>query len=162
MRIWMAGSVCWLVFVCLSAHAPGQQSPNLVEDPSFEMPKERDQFGLVFAKWGGWKYEGDCGFAAGEVARTGKHSCLLVGGTGAKIRTVQLRDLEPGRYQITAYLRERGVAKTGDRYAVRPTRPAGVPGRGAVRVNNWSKAILFGTGFAHLTAPRARGVALFS
>jgi hypothetical protein len=78
---------------------------NLLDDPSFEQPKERDRFGLVFAKWGGWKYEGDCDFAVGRVARTGKHSCLLVGGQGAKIRTAQLLDLEPGRYQITAYIR---------------------------------------------------------
>ncbi len=105
MRTWVACGVCWLGFLCLSADAAGQPGPNLVEDPSFEVPKERDQFGLVFAKWGGWKYEGDCSFAVGQVARTGQHSCLLVGGAGAKIRTVQLRDLEPGRYQITAYLR---------------------------------------------------------
>jgi hypothetical protein len=76
-----------------------------LDDPSFELPKEPDQFGLVFAKWGGWKYEGDCSFAVGEVARTGKHSCLLVGGSGAKIRVAQNHLLAPGRYQITAYLR---------------------------------------------------------
>ena len=82
-----------------------QQPRNLVDDPSFEIPKEKDRFGLVFAKWGGWKYEGDCDFAVGQVARTGSHSCLLVGGAGAKIRTSQSIDLEPGRYKITAYLR---------------------------------------------------------
>jgi len=86
------------------AAAAGQQV-NLLEDPSFEISKERDQFGLVFAKWGGWKYEGDCEFRVGQVARTGKHSCLLFGGAGAKIRAVQLKDLDPGRYKITAYLR---------------------------------------------------------
>ncbi len=78
---------------------------NLVQDPSFEVPKEKDRFGLVFAHWGGWKYEGDCDFAVGRVARTGKHSCLLIGGTGAKIRAAQNVDLQPGRYRITAYLR---------------------------------------------------------
>ncbi len=105
MRTRIAAGVCWFVFASLSPQAPGQQGPNLAEDPSFEIPKDRDQFGLVFAKWGGWKYEGDCSFAVGEVARTGRHSCLLVGGAGAKIRAVQLQNLEPGRYQITAYLR---------------------------------------------------------
>jgi hypothetical protein len=78
---------------------------NLINDPSFEEPKEKDQFGLVFAKWGGWKYEGDCEFAVGRVAHSGRTSCLLVGGSAPKIRIVQLRDLEPGRYQITAYVR---------------------------------------------------------
>ena len=105
MRKSIVGCVACLVFVCPPAPAIGESRPNLLDDPSFEVPKQRDQFGLVFAKWGGWKYEGDCSFAVGQVARTGKHSCLLVGGAGAKIRTVQLRELEPGRYQITAYLR---------------------------------------------------------
>ena len=95
----------WIVPVILPAIAPGAQQRNLVDDPSFEIPKEKDRFGLVFARWGGWKYEGDCDFAVGRVARSGKHSCLLVGGTGAKIRVVQLVDLDPGRYKITAYLR---------------------------------------------------------
>ena len=105
MCTWIAGGVSWLVLACVSVHAFGEQLPNLLEDPSFEILKEPDQFGLVFAKWGGWKYEGDCSFAVGELAHTGQHSCLLVGGAGAKIRTIQLRDLEPGRYQITAWLR---------------------------------------------------------
>ena len=25
-------------------------------DPSFELTKDKDQFGFVFARWGGWKY----------------------------------------------------------------------------------------------------------
>ena len=78
---------------------------NLVDDPSFEVPKERDRFGLVFAKWSGWKYEGDCSFEVGQVARTGKLSCLLKGGAGAKIRVTQNQELVPGRYRITAYIR---------------------------------------------------------
>ncbi len=86
---------------------------NLLADPSFEQTKEKDQFGLVFAKWGGWKYEGDCDFAIGRVAHSGRTSCLLTGRSDPKIRVVQLRDLEPGRYQITAYLRglDLGVGK---------------------------------------------------
>jgi hypothetical protein len=94
--------LAWTAFGAALAAEPGR---NLLDDPSFEIPKDPDQFGLVFAKWGGWKYEGDCAFAVGRVARTGKHSCLLVGGVGAKIRVVQLCDLEAGRYQVTAYLR---------------------------------------------------------
>ncbi len=105
MRISILAGVLVLLLVLPSMAAPGQTPSNLIEDPSFEIPKDRDQFGLVFAKWGGWKHEGDCSFAVGRVARTGKHSCLLVGGAGAKIRATQQRELEPGRYQITAYLR---------------------------------------------------------
>ena len=78
---------------------------NLVEDPSFEITKEKDKFGLLFAKWGGWKFEGDCDFRVGQVAHSGKRSCLLVGGLGAKIRVGQNAMLEPGRYRVTAYVR---------------------------------------------------------
>ena len=83
----------------------GAEGKNLVEDPSFELTKERDRWGLVFQKWGGWKYEGECEFRVGAVSRTGKHSCLLSGGAAPKIRVRQERELAPGRYQITAWLR---------------------------------------------------------
>jgi hypothetical protein len=78
---------------------------NLVVDPSFEIAKNRDQFGRVFAKWDGWKYEGDCSFEVGEVPRTGKTSALLLCSSAGKIRISQPQDLEPGRYRITAYIR---------------------------------------------------------
>ena len=85
--------------------ASGKEAGQLLADPSFEVTKDKDQFGLVFARWGGWKYEGDCEFRVGEVARSGKYSCLLKGGAGAKIRITQNAHLEPGRYRVTAYLR---------------------------------------------------------
>jgi len=78
---------------------------NLVADPSFEMVKNRDESGGVFAKWGGWKYEGDCSFEVGEVPHTGKTSALLLCTSPGKIRITQPQDLEPGRYRITAYIR---------------------------------------------------------
>lgn len=83
---------------------------NLLADPSFEAVKEKDQFGLVFAKWGGWKYEGDCEFRVGKVAHSGETSCLLVGRSAPKIRVRQTVDLEPGRYRITAWLRGLDIA----------------------------------------------------
>ena len=91
--------------VALIPSACSRGNGNLLADPSFEVTKSKDQFGLVFARWGGWKYEGDCDFRVGEVARTGKHSCLLYGGIGAKIRVAQNVELTPGRYRVTAYLR---------------------------------------------------------
>ena len=54
------------------------RADNLIADPSFEIVKNRDQFGRVFAKWEGWNYEGDCSFEVGEVPHTGKTSALLV------------------------------------------------------------------------------------
>ena len=98
-----ASVVIW--FYVSSGFVLGAPPDNLLADPSFEVTKERDQFGLVFAKWGGWKYEGECEFRVGDVAHRGKHSCLLSGGAGAKIRLAQNVALEPGRYRITAYLR---------------------------------------------------------
>jgi len=85
--------------------ACGGVQRDLLEDPSFEITKERDQFGVVFAKWSGWKYEGDCDFRIGQVAHGGTHSCLLFGATGPKIRVSQSPMLAPGRYRVTAYLR---------------------------------------------------------
>ncbi len=89
-----------------SNSAAAAEPGNLVVDGSFEEPKPRDQFGHVFKNWGGWKYEGDCEFRVGEVAHTGKLSCLLFGASTPKIRiSSQLKDLPPGRYKITAWLR---------------------------------------------------------
>ena len=90
-----------LVFAPISACG----ASNLVADPSFEITKDRDQFGRVFAKWDGWKYEGDCEFGVGEVAHTGKTSGLLICHSAGKIRLAQTTDLPPGRYLISAYIR---------------------------------------------------------
>ena len=99
-------SVVLLTTIGLLSGTGGDADPkNLLEDPSFEITKDKDQFGHVFARWGGWKYEGECEFRVGRAARTGKHSCLLFGGVGPKIRIAQDRELEPGRYRSTAYLR---------------------------------------------------------
>jgi hypothetical protein len=99
----MALVVAVLLFP-LALHAA--ENKNLVADPSFEEPKPRDQFGLVFAKWGGWKYEGDCDFRVGQIAHSGKTSCLIFGASQPKIRVTQTQKaLPPGRYKITAFLR---------------------------------------------------------
>ncbi len=81
------------------------EEKNLLDNPSFEVTIPKNQFGHVLKSWGGWKYEGDCDFRVGQIARTGKRSCLLFGGATPKIRTSQLVELQPGRYKTTAYLR---------------------------------------------------------
>jgi hypothetical protein len=79
---------------------------NLVPDPSFEQPKEKDRWGAVFATWGGWIYEGDCEFRVSDIAHSGQHSLLILGGNTPKIRASPNHfTLEPGRYRISAYLR---------------------------------------------------------
>ncbi len=92
----------------------GRVQGNLLQDSSFEITKEKDQFGLVFAKWGGWKYEGDCDFRVGQIAHSGQHSCLLFGSAGPKIRVAQNVMLEPGRYRVTAYLRGLDIGTGND------------------------------------------------
>ncbi|MGA2496197.1 MAG: glycoside hydrolase domain-containing protein [Tepidisphaeraceae bacterium] len=94
-----------ILLASIAPAAPAAGESNLLADPSFEITKDRDQFGHVFAKWDGWKYEGECEFRVGRIAHTGKTSCLLFGGNGAKIRMVQTPELAPGRYRITAFIR---------------------------------------------------------
>jgi hypothetical protein len=92
--------------VVLLAAAGAARGENLVPDPSFEEPKPKDRHGLVFAKWGGWLYEGTCEFRVSDLAHTGKHSLLMVGGHEPKIRAWPDKFfLDPGRYRVTAYLR---------------------------------------------------------
>jgi hypothetical protein len=79
---------------------------NLVPDPSFEKTLPKDRWGLVFAKWGGWIYEGECEFRVSDLAHSGKHSLLMVGGLRPKIRIWPDKfALDPGRYRVTAWLR---------------------------------------------------------
>ena len=43
------------------------EEKNLLDNPSFEVTIEKNQFGHVFKSWGGWKYEGDCDFKVVHV-----------------------------------------------------------------------------------------------
>jgi hypothetical protein len=98
--------ICLALTTVVMLTPAGPASDNLVPDPSFEETKPKDRFGHVFAKWSGWIYEGTCEFRVSNIARTGKHSLLIVGGEGAKIRAWPDKFiLDPGRYRITAYLR---------------------------------------------------------
>jgi hypothetical protein len=90
----------------LLAPLSAQTGPNLLPDPSIEQIQPPNQFGIPFKLWGGWKFEGDCAFRVGEVARTGEHSAELVGGQGCKLRLYSPKvTVEPGRYRFACYLR---------------------------------------------------------
>ncbi len=105
MRIRKFSVVVALLFAGIFALEARSQA-NLIEDPSFELTKPADQFGLVFQKWGGWKYEGQCEFAVGALAHSGKTSALLFGSSAPKIRLrAPERELPPGRYRVTAFIR---------------------------------------------------------
>ncbi len=107
MRTWLSISVPLVFAVILLAVFTPSSLPadNLIANPSFEQVKNRDQFGGVFEKWEGYKYEGDCSFEVGQVPHTGKTSALLLCNSPGKIRIAQPQDLKPGRYRITAYIR---------------------------------------------------------
>jgi hypothetical protein len=90
----------------LAAAGAARAGENLLPDPSFEQTKTKDRWGHVFEKWGGWVFDGTCEFRASDLARTGKHSLLIVGTDRPKIRAWPVEfTLEPGRYRVTAYLR---------------------------------------------------------
>jgi len=88
------------------AMAAAARADNLLEDPSFEKPKERDRWGLVFEKWGGNVYDPPARFEVGNVARTGRHSCCMVADLNSKIRLISPEiKLGPGRYRVKFYMR---------------------------------------------------------
>ena len=107
MRSPSAGLARALAVAAVSAAAGvAAAGENLLPDPSFERPMARNRFGHVFDHWGGWIYEGECEFRASDLARSGKHSLLIVGGSDPKIRATPAGvPLAPGRYRVTAYLR---------------------------------------------------------
>lgn len=96
----------------LAVAAPAAGADDLLADPSFENPKPRDRFGGVFKDWGGWIYEGGSTFEVGQIARTGKHSCEMVGSQGGKIR-LQSKEIKlpAGRYRLKAYVRGLDIGK---------------------------------------------------
>jgi len=103
----------WSCIAWLALGAPAASGgENLLPDPSFEAVKPRDRWGLVFRDWGGWIYEGSPVFEIGQVARTGKHSCELIGTRGGKIR-LQSKELKlpAGRYRVSLYLRGLDLSK---------------------------------------------------
>lgn len=100
------------VLLTLLAPSYGQ---NLLPDPSCEAVQAPNQFGIPFARWNGWKFEGDCQVRAGKIARTGFHSAELVGGQGAKVRVYPPAvTVPPGKYRFTCWLR--GLDLTGGAY----------------------------------------------
>lgn len=112
-------SVSFLVFIStLVPISSARAEKNLIADPSFEEPKEKDRWGHVFAKWGGWIYDGECEFRVSNVAHSGNHSLLMVGRTDPKIRAWPTKlTLPPGRYRVTAYLRGLDIGKSADGFA---------------------------------------------
>ena len=98
-----------LVALVLSGTSHAQQ--NLAANPSFEEVRVNDPQNQFFPGWYGNVWEGQCEFAISPVVHSGKHSALLIGRTGPKMRLQQSLELEAGRYRITAYIRGLDIGK---------------------------------------------------
>ena len=105
--------LAWIVI--LWAPLPTRRSTpnragNLTANPSFEILKERDASGSVFAGWTGTESADGCSLAPGLVAHSGRTSALLECPAAGEIRLFQQQELAPGRYSISAYLRGLDIA----------------------------------------------------
>ena len=100
--------LAWIVILwapLATENTASDSTGNLAANPSFEILKERDAAGGVFADWDAWKSEGGCSFEVGLVAHSGRTSALLDCASTGEIRLRQQRELAPGRYSIGAHLR---------------------------------------------------------
>ena len=98
-------AVLFILTGCLLP-ACAQPGDNLLPDPSVEEAQQKNQFGVPFAKWGGWIFEGTCEFRNGKVARTGETCAEIVGAHGGKARVYTPTVTVPaGRYRFSCYIR---------------------------------------------------------
>jgi len=95
-----------LLIVLSSGSLWAQGGANLLTDPSVELTQEKNQYGVPYAKWGGWIFEGSPQFRVGLIARTGQSSAELVGASGGKLRVYTPPvTVGPGRYSFSCYVR---------------------------------------------------------
>ena len=105
--------LAWIVILwapLATENTASDTTVNLAANPSFEILKERDAAGGVFADWDSSKPEGGCSLAVGLVAHSGRTSALLDCALAGEIRLGQQRELAPGRYSIGVYLRGLDIA----------------------------------------------------
>ena len=100
------GLSLFAALVMATGRAHGRAPGNLLQDPSFEMTKDKDRFGLVFARWGGWNVRGRLRVPGrpGRAHAAGTRACCSAG-RAPRSALAQNVELDPGRYRITAYLR---------------------------------------------------------
>lgn len=97
---------CALAALLLLGPALAQPDANLLPDPSIEGRQEKNQFGVPFAPWGGYIFEGAPEFRNAKIARTGETCAEIVGAQGGKIRLYTPPvTLPPGRYRFSFYIR---------------------------------------------------------
>lgn len=129
-RVFALAAACLAFARGASGAAPGApRGANLLEDPGFEESQDPDRYGNPFAKWGGWKWEGDCERRAdAKVKRSGKSSGLLAGRSACKVAFIQTVRVEPGRYRLSGWLRTAGLREgTWGRTAMVALEPPDAP-----------------------------------
>ncbi len=95
-----------LVLIVSVLLATQLHAQNLLPDPSIEETQPRNQFGIPFAKWAGWIFEGAVEFRNGKIARTGDTCAEMIGALGGKIRLYSPPvTVDPGRYRFSCYIR---------------------------------------------------------
>ncbi len=95
-----------LYLAALLSPSFAQAGENLLPDPSIEQTQPKNQFGIPYALWSGWIFEGSPSFENGRVARTGETCAEIIGARGGRIRLFSPEvTLEPGRYRFSCYLR---------------------------------------------------------
>jgi hypothetical protein len=105
-RLLLATIAALLIAFFASHPAGAQTAANLLPDPSIEETRPKNQFGIPYARWSGWLFEGNVEFRNGQVARTGKTSAEMVGAQGGKLRLyAPAVTVDPGRYRFSCYLR---------------------------------------------------------
>ena len=98
--------VAVLTLLAGAAGLPAQPAANLLPDASIEETRPKNQFGVPYARWNGWIFEGACEFRNARLARTGKTCAEIVGAQAGKIRLyTPAVALEPGRYRFSCYIR---------------------------------------------------------
>ena len=103
---------CALAALILLGPALAQPDANLLPDPSIEGRQEKNQFGVPFAPWSGWIFEGAPEFRNAKIARTGETCAEIVGAQGGKIRLyTPTVTLPPGRYRFSCYIRGLDIGK---------------------------------------------------
>ncbi|MEI6500943.1 MAG: hypothetical protein WCP21_07945, partial [Armatimonadota bacterium] len=104
--------ICLTLALLAATVAFAQQPVNLCPDPSIEKTQQKNQFGVPFAVWGGYIFEGSPEFRNGKIARTGQTCAEIVGAQGGKIRLYTAPiTVEPGRYRFSCYIRGLDIGK---------------------------------------------------
>ena len=124
----LAAVMVVLLVVAVGGALHAQPGPNLLPDPSIEQTRQKNQFGIPYAVWGGYIFEGSPELRNARIARTGETCAEIVGAQGGKVRVYSPSvQVEPGRYRFSCYVRGLDIGDEAKARLVELT-PAGYAG----------------------------------